>query len=255
MARKLAACFSHRIRSRRKRFIQEWVRSTFQRRGFARKRRFASISRRRSRMCSWIWRRSRLSRIFLELYPPSRHKWVFMRRRGTTTAASNVSSNRRQSLRLAGATTTAMGKPVPSTRRLRFVPFFARSVGLGPVFFPSQRGLGQHAVHGLPLHVQAMDAVDLQECIDPQNLEEPCIAPLPEAVVNRCRSAEAARQRVPLHPRTKHVVDRLERIPVGEPRAPQLLLRRQRRNQWLHTRPILIRNPVLLLKLRRLLVC
>jgi hypothetical protein len=38
----------------------------------------------------------------------------------------------------AAVITTASGTPPPSVRTWRLVPDFARSVGFGPVFFPTQ---------------------------------------------------------------------------------------------------------------------
>src|SRR6266487_1601070 len=40
----------------------------------------------------------------------------------------------------------AIGTPCPKVRRLRFTPLLPRSVGLGPVFSPAQRGLGHRPI-------------------------------------------------------------------------------------------------------------
>ena len=58
----------------------------------------------------------------------------------STMMASNVAAKSFVSWTFAGATTIAKGPPSPSVRTLRFVPFFARSVGFGPIA-PPQTGL------------------------------------------------------------------------------------------------------------------
>src|SRR5437870_3419579 len=51
--------------------------------------------------------------------------------------------------------TKAIGTPPPSVRTWRLVPPLARSVGFGPVFFPTQRGFVQGRIRGLPRPLQA----------------------------------------------------------------------------------------------------
>src|SRR3954469_12193452 len=73
----------------------------------------------------------------------------------STGMLARVASTNFMSLRFAPSTTTPMGMPCPSVNRLRLVPLLARSVGLGPVFFPAERRFGHCAVHGLPLPIEA----------------------------------------------------------------------------------------------------
>jgi hypothetical protein len=80
----------------------------------------------------------------------------------STRVASKVWANSLISLRLAGATTMAMGRPCPSVKTLRFVPSLPRSVGLGPVAAP-QRRLGHRPIDALSGALQSRKVVvDLQ---------------------------------------------------------------------------------------------
>src|SRR3972149_6359228 len=54
----------------------------------------------------------------------------------------------------APSTASPTGMPLPSTRRLRFVPDFRLSVGLGPVYFSPERRFGHRSIHRLPLPVK-----------------------------------------------------------------------------------------------------
>src|SRR5689334_17486539 len=90
----------------------------------------------------------------------------------------NVSSTSLKSTRFAPATATPTGIPCASVRRLRFVPLFARSVGLGPVLFPPQRGFGYGAVHRLPTPVDPLGFVIRLQAQGPEFLEYARCAPL-----------------------------------------------------------------------------
>ena len=61
----------------------------------------------------------------------------------------------------APAITTPSGPPSPSVSRLFLVPFFPRSVGFLPVFFPPEPGLAQHRVGRLPLPLHPAEFVTL----------------------------------------------------------------------------------------------
>src|SRR6478735_8654009 len=78
---------------------------------------------------------------------------------------SRVSRTSLKSFRFAPATTTDRGMPLASVSRLRLVPPFARSVGLGPVFFPPERRLGHRAVHGEPSPVDSNEFVVCEQCL------------------------------------------------------------------------------------------
>src|SRR5713101_6884267 len=72
---------------------------------------------------------------------------------------STVSRAILKSFLLAPSMARPTGTPLASTRILRLVPSLARSVGLGPVFFPAERSLCPRSVHGrrLPVHAFQLD--------------------------------------------------------------------------------------------------
>src|SRR5687767_4379570 len=84
------------------------------------------------------------------------------------TKLSSVDRTSFMSCRLAPSSTRPMGMPWPSVNRLRLTPPLARSVGLGPVFFPPEGRLGHRAVHAQPVPVNALQLV------------KPCHSRLPE---------------------------------------------------------------------------
>ena len=57
--------------------------------------------------------------------------------------------------------------------RLFLVPFFPRSVGFLPVFFPPKAGLAQHRVGRLPLPLHSAEFVTLGDQDRPDSLEDP----------------------------------------------------------------------------------
>src|SRR5437763_16561306 len=77
--------------------------------------------------------------------------------------ASSSSASAALSGVLAPVMTSAMGAPPPSVRTWRLVPDLARSVGFGPVFFPTQRRFVQGRVGGLPGPFQALRGVIVLE--------------------------------------------------------------------------------------------
>src|SRR5437868_14630623 len=113
----------------------------------------------------------------------------------STGILSRVGSTSFMSGRLAPATTPPIGMPWPSVSRLRLVPALARSVGLGPVFFPAQGRFGHHAVQGLPLPFNADPLVKFQQPSPPEILEEARGAPFLEAVMDGAIGPQAAGDR------------------------------------------------------------
>src|SRR5215210_5297044 len=96
---------------------------------------------------------------------------------------SRVSLTNFRSGRLAPATTRPTGTPWPSVNRLRLTPLLARSVGLGPVFFPSERGLRHRAVHAQPLPVNPLQLLKLLPPRPPQLYEHPGRHPFLKAIM------------------------------------------------------------------------
>src|SRR5437588_3823451 len=113
-----------------------------------------------------------------------------------------VSRSSLQSGTLAPAITAASGPPWPSTSRLFLVPFFPRSVGFFPTFFPPETGFAHPPVGGLPLPVHGPQLVALLDQLLPDALHDPALAPALEPVVDGALGAELAGQLLPLAART-----------------------------------------------------
>src|SRR5271157_2815585 len=110
-------------------------------------------------------------------YPLSAKKFclcapVFGRGRRTAKLL-RVGSTNRLSCTLAPATASARGTPSPSVRRERLVPDLARSVGLGPVFSPTQRRLRHRSIQALPAPVDPAQRVVFPERFFPEAEEHP----------------------------------------------------------------------------------
>jgi hypothetical protein len=93
---------------------------------------------------------------------------------------------------------------------LFFVPSFPRSVGLGPIFSPTEPGLVGASVGGLPCPIKAAEFVALGNKLFPDALEKTLFHPLLEPVVNTAVIAEFLRDVIPLTTRTHPKDDRLE---------------------------------------------
>src|SRR5215469_11112382 len=106
--------------------------------------------------------------------------------------ASIVSFSSRWSFTLAAANTTPKGPPAPSTSTLSFVPFFPRSVGFLPTFFPPEAGFAHPPVGGLPLPLDVPQFVALLDQLGPDALHDAASAPALEPVVDGALGAELA---------------------------------------------------------------
>src|SRR5258708_25159453 len=110
-----------------------------------------------------------------------------------------------KSWRLAPSTARPMGRPLPSVSRLRFVPPLARSVGLGPVFFPAEWSLAHRPIHRLPFPIDALQLVEGKKAGFPKGQEDSSAGPLAKATISRGTGADSsAVQRIPLATRSKH---------------------------------------------------
>jgi hypothetical protein len=148
------------------------------------------------------------------------------------------------SLRFAPSTVRPSGMPAASVTRLRLVPSLARSVGLGPVFFPTQRGLGHGPVHGQPTPVQPLERIVGEQSASPELVEHSVLRPLEESAVSRRTRADTGTvQGVPGASGAQHEHDRVHGIAVWYPRsmAAQRMWR-GRGKQWLHLHPQLVGN-------------
>jgi hypothetical protein len=96
------------------------------------------------------------------------------------------------------------------------VPFFPRSVGFLPTFFPPEPGFAQPPVGGLPVPVDPAEFVTLGDENFPDPLDHTTRAPALEPVVNGALGTELARQLVPLATGTHAEDDAVEaQPPVG----------------------------------------
>jgi hypothetical protein len=103
---------------------------------------------------------------------------------------SRVSRTRFWSGRLAPSTANPTGTPGPSTRWLRWTPFWARSLGFGPVFCPPAGRLGHAPVQRQPLPVDALQAVGGEQARLPHLPEDAVLHPALEAVLRRGAGTE-----------------------------------------------------------------
>src|SRR4029077_2436034 len=81
----------------------------------------------------------------------------------STTIASIVARSNLQSGTFAPSITTPSGPPSPSTRTDFLVPFFARSVGFLPTFFPPETSFPKAPVGGLPGPLDPAEFIALGE--------------------------------------------------------------------------------------------
>src|SRR5215210_4048706 len=162
----------------------------------------------------------------------------------STSMLPRVSGASLKSLRLAPATTVASGTPLASVSRLRLAPFLARSTGLGPVFFPSQRSLGHRSIHGEPAPVDALQFIIGEQPIDPELLKDASLHPLLEAPVRRRVVAEAGGiQGSPLTARSEHEENRVHGVTIRHAwMVAAQRVRLSRRQQGFHFLPELVRD-------------
>src|SRR5467141_3071999 len=122
------------------------------------------------------------------------------------------------SLRLAPATVRPIGTPFASVNTLRFTPALPRSVGFGPVFFPTQRRFGHRAVHAQPCPVYPLHFVILLQPGLPELQEHTGVHPgLKPQMRGGARAKTRLIQGFPLTPRPQHIEDAIGAFAVGHP--------------------------------------
>src|SRR5713101_9407064 len=114
--------------------------------------------------------------------------------------ASIVASSNLQSGTLAPSITAPSGPPSPSTNTDFFVPFFPRSVGFLPTFFPPEAGLAELSIRRLPVPLDTAEFIAFGDQYLPDALHHAPCAPALEPVMHRAFRAELAWQLVPLAP-------------------------------------------------------
>src|SRR5574340_599093 len=95
----------------------------------------------------------------------------------STAMLSMVSRTSFISFGFAPAILSPIGTPCPSVRRLRLTPLLPRSVGLGPLFSPRQRGFGHCAVHTQPIPGDPFQFVKAFESALPKFQKDACFYP------------------------------------------------------------------------------
>src|SRR5512135_834285 len=126
---------------------------------------------------------------------------------------ANVRQTSHLSCVLAPEIATPSGTPRPSVSSDRLVPRMARSVGLGPVFPPTERGLGHRPVDRLPLPLDPSQFVILVQGDPPEVSEDALGGPLLEVVVQSAAAAELSRGGLPLAAGAEHIEDAVEDHP------------------------------------------
>ena len=117
----------------------------------------------------------------------------------STTILSIVAARSLRSSTFAPAITTPSGPPSPSVTMLFWVPFFPRSVGFLPVFFPPQKaGLAQHRVGRPPLPLHPAEFVSHSATKTAQIRSKIPLQPTPEPVVDSALGLHPLGQLVPL---------------------------------------------------------
>src|SRR5439155_18486373 len=157
------------------------------------------------------------------------------------TRASSSSASAALSGVLAAVITSAIGTPPPSVRTWRLVPALARSVGFGPVFFPTQRGFVQGRIGGLPGPLQALGGVIVLEEQPPHRLPDAVVDPALESPMHRGPRAELAGDGLPLATRPQHVEHGVENAPWRNPRPAARTLQLLARENVLHDEPQVVR--------------
>src|SRR3954470_1987463 len=159
--------------------------------------------------------------------------------------ASRVASSSLKSGTLAPATATPRGSPRASVTTERLVPSLPRSVGLGPVFFPTQRRLGHRPVSRQPLPVDPDQPVVTQQPLPPELVEHPGLDPFGEAPVGRgLRADPGGVQRAPLATGAQDEENTVQGGAIRDARivASQRVTRPWRK-QRSHPLPQRVRNP------------
>src|SRR5215204_1303408 len=137
----------------------------------------------------------------------------------STTTASSVAAKSFASWTLAPATTTESGPPPASTKMLLFTPFFALSVGLGPMRSPKM-GLARRRVRRLPLPIGSAKLLAFFNQGLPDPIEDPQPDPALESTMNGGIVGKLCGQPVPLTAASQPKDDRVKGGALVHPRAP-----------------------------------
>ena len=233
---------------RRLRFIQLWLRSTTQRlAGLSGSRFFSSP---RERICGVIPQNVLAQRSHLASYPLSRQRCTSTAVSGRNTGIlSMVAATRVMSFSFAAPTAKPTGIPLVSVSKLLLTPFLPRSVGLGPLFFPTERRFGHRSIHGQPRPINPFGLVVLKKAFLPKTVEQSLLRPPLEPSMGCGTGADSSGvERIPLTARVQNEKNGIEyhsvvlRLSTAFSRMGIF----SRRNPWLDFLPKLIRYRIAL---------
>src|SRR3974377_2455905 len=200
-----------------RRFSREWVRSTTQRRArpWGCRRRVVGSSP-RCGMCGTYPRPRTAWSAGCPLYPLSPQRcWRCSSGGGRRmTTCASVGTRSTTSCRCAPLTMRDSGIQLPSTRRLRLVPFFPPIRRVRPDGFEGERRFDHGPIDALPAPGDALQVVILGEAVAPEPDEH--VLPLPgqEVLVDRTRAPELPLgEGLPLDAGAQDEDDRLEDLP------------------------------------------
>lgn len=235
---------------RRLLFIQLWLRSTTQRLAGTFGSRFASSP--RERICGVIPQKDIAQRSHLASYPLSKQRCTSDSTRGRSTGIlSIVDSTRVMSFSLAAPTASPTGMPFVSVSKLLLTPFLPRSVGLGPLFFPTERSFCHGSVHRQPRPIDTFGLVILKKALFPKTMEKSLFCPVLKAPMGGAAWTDSCSiQGIPLTAGVQHEKDSVENntIRFGFSTALSRMRILSGRNPWLNLLPKLIRNTVTLFR-------
>ena len=133
----------------------------------------------------------------------------------------------RTACRFAPLTTIDSGIPRPSTRTLRFVPFFPPIRRVGPDGLLGQGRFPESRIDTLPRPGDSFELVVFRQALSPQSDEDPGALPGEEVFVDGAGTPELhLGQRLPLTACAQHIHNALEDAPGVQrfPPAPGLAL-------------------------------
>ncbi len=199
---------------RRLRFIQLWLLSTTHRLAGMLGSRFASSP--RERICGVIPQNEIAQRSHLASYPLSKQRCTSDSVSGRNTGIlSMVASTRVISLSFAAPTAKPTGMPFVSVSKLLLTPFLPRSVGLGPLFFPSEGRFCHSSVHRQPRPVDAFGLIVFEKPFLPKTMKETFLRPVLETSMSSTAWANTRGiQRIPLTTSVQYKKNRIKNHPL-----------------------------------------
>lgn len=127
--------------------------------------------------------------------------------------------------------------PRASLRIDLLAPSLPRSVGFGPVFFPSERRLVHGGVERLPAPSDSATLVVLDQALLPEPPKDASPAPFLEVPMKAAPRDELGRNSLPRAAGSHHEVEPVGHSPRVEPRTPSLGAATMLGNQLLHSSP------------------